>query len=211
VVAPQLARGESWEGVLEVYHRNGETFPLWERADVIKNEQGEVLYCFGFMHDVSKQMKAERVLKKSEQELARQNLLLEHKNIALVELMGRVKDEKDKLERQVLSNAEQLLFPLLLKLKERVPESEAALVDLIEQNIIELTAPFGRKIQKEQWQLTRRELEIVNMIKNGMSSKEIANLLRLSVRSVENHRKNIRGKLSLTNRKINLTTYLNEL
>jgi DNA-binding NarL/FixJ family response regulator len=48
-------------------------------------------------------------------------------------------------------------------------------------------------------QLTRRELEIVNMIKDGYSSKEIAEKLFISKRTVEVHRYNIFRKLDVNN------------
>lgn len=48
-------------------------------------------------------------------------------------------------------------------------------------------------------QLTKRELEIVNMIKDGLSSKEIAEKLFISKRTVEVHRYNIFRKLDVNN------------
>jgi two-component system invasion response regulator UvrY len=48
-------------------------------------------------------------------------------------------------------------------------------------------------------QLTKRELEIVNMIKDGYSSKEIGDRLFISKRTVEVHRYNIFRKLDVNN------------
>jgi DNA-binding NarL/FixJ family response regulator len=48
-------------------------------------------------------------------------------------------------------------------------------------------------------QLTKREVEIVNMIKEGYSSKEIAEKLFISKRTVEVHRYNIFRKLEVSN------------
>lgn len=47
--------------------------------------------------------------------------------------------------------------------------------------------------------LSRREIEIVQLIKEGMSSKEIAIRLDISLKTVEVHRYNILKKLSLKN------------
>ena len=44
-----------------------------------------------------------------------------------------------------------------------------------------------------------REIEIIRLIKKGMSSKEIAANLFIAVRTVEVHRYNILKKLSLKN------------
>jgi DNA-binding NarL/FixJ family response regulator len=45
--------------------------------------------------------------------------------------------------------------------------------------------------------LTRRELEILQLIAEGMSSKEIADELHVSVRTVESHRANMMDKLDI--------------
>ena len=47
--------------------------------------------------------------------------------------------------------------------------------------------------------LSRREIDIVQLIKEGMSSKEIAAQLGISLKTVEVHRYNILKKLSLKN------------
>lgn len=47
--------------------------------------------------------------------------------------------------------------------------------------------------------LSRRELDVVQLIKEGMSSKEIAQKLDLSLKTVEVHRYNILKKLNLKN------------
>jgi DNA-binding NarL/FixJ family response regulator len=45
--------------------------------------------------------------------------------------------------------------------------------------------------------LTKREMEVLKLIAEGKSSKEIANLLFISVRTVENHRASIMSKLDM--------------
>lgn len=55
-------------------------------------------------------------------------------------------------------------------------------------------------------QLTARELEIVKLIAEGKTSKEIAGMLSLSFRTVQNHRLNIMKKLHL-NKNTELVKY----
>lgn len=50
-----------------------------------------------------------------------------------------------------------------------------------------------------QMNISRRELEILKLIGSGMSAKEIAEKLHLSVHTIETHRKNIQSKLGLKN------------
>ena len=58
-------------------------------------------------------------------------------------------------------------------------------------------------------QLTKREMEIVDMLKEGLSSKEIAERLFISNRTVEVHRYNIFRKLDVTN-VVSLIKLINE-
>ncbi|NOT50558.1 MAG: response regulator transcription factor [Chitinophagaceae bacterium] len=56
--------------------------------------------------------------------------------------------------------------------------------------------------------LSLREIEIIKLIKNGLSSKEIAAQLNISVRTIEVHRHNILKKLKLKNA-ASLINYIN--
>jgi DNA-binding NarL/FixJ family response regulator len=48
-------------------------------------------------------------------------------------------------------------------------------------------------------ELTDRELQVFDMIGQGMATREIAENLKLSVKTVESHREHIKNKLNLTN------------
>jgi two-component system response regulator NreC len=57
--------------------------------------------------------------------------------------------------------------------------------------------------------LTRRELDVVRLLAKGNTNRQIAELLGLSRRTVENHRANLMGKLGLTSR-VELVNYAEE-
>jgi DNA-binding NarL/FixJ family response regulator len=54
--------------------------------------------------------------------------------------------------------------------------------------------------------LTPRELEVLKLIAEGHSSKEIAALLVISIKTVDRHRTNMLGKLGMRDR-VELTRY----
>ena len=56
--------------------------------------------------------------------------------------------------------------------------------------------------------LTPMEMRIASMIKDGFTSNEIARLQFISLDTVKTHRGNIRKKLNLKNKQINLASFL---
>lgn len=56
---------------------------------------------------------------------------------------------------------------------------------------------------------TRRELEVLRLLAKGNTNRQIAELLGLSIRTVENHRANLMGKLGLASR-VELVNYAEE-
>jgi DNA-binding CsgD family transcriptional regulator len=59
--------------------------------------------------------------------------------------------------------------------------------------------------------LSAREMRIAVMIKNGMTSEEIASYLHISPETVKTHRRNIRKKLGLIGRGDQLRAYFRSL
>jgi DNA-binding NarL/FixJ family response regulator len=57
--------------------------------------------------------------------------------------------------------------------------------------------------------LTPRELDVLRLLARGNTNRQIASLLGLSMRTVENHRANLMGKLGLTSR-VELVNYAEE-
>ncbi len=57
--------------------------------------------------------------------------------------------------------------------------------------------------------LTRRELDVLRLLAKGNTNRQIAALLELSMRTVENHRANLMGKLGLASR-VELVNYAEE-
>jgi len=160
---------------------------------------------------ITERKQVEVALSKSEKKLKQQNILLQEKNIALREVMNQLITEKKSIEERVITNIDLLLLPLVKKMKNKGSHLDGEYLDVLEENLQTLTSSFGSELFKKMPKLTPRENEICNLIKNGLSSKEIAGLLNISYRSVETYRNYIRKKLGITNQKVNLTTYLASL
>ena len=147
--------------------------------------------------------------KKAEGMLRERKKTLEQKNIALNEVLGHIEIEKKQIKDNVIANAEYLLLPIIQKL--RLTGESCKYVQLLRKNLQELTSSFGTKLTEKETRLTSREIEVCNVIKNGFTSKEIASLLNISQGTTERHRANIRKKLGITNKDINLPSFLKTL
>lgn len=133
---------------------------------------------------------------------------LENANIALKEILARVNEEKLEIGRMITANIEKTIIPILHALNSELYPSQQKYVAMIEKNLADITSPFVSKLTSQFMELTASEVQICNLIKNGLSTKEIADIKNISSATVNRHRENIRKKLGLKNRKINLPTYL---
>ncbi|MBE9544849.1 MAG: helix-turn-helix transcriptional regulator [Proteobacteria bacterium] len=81
----------------------------------------------------------------------------------------------------------------------------------LKRSLEDLTSSFGRKITQKSLRLTPREIQLCNMIQRGLTSKEIASLLNISLNTVGRHRHSIRKKAEIIEKKENLYNYLQSL
>jgi DNA-binding NarL/FixJ family response regulator len=81
--------------------------------------------------------------------------------------------------------------------------------DEIKNNISELVLEENKNVPNVN-ALTEREIQIINLIKEGQSSKEIAGSLNISLKTVEVHRHNILKKLKLKN-SASLVNFINNI
>ncbi|MCP4569193.1 MAG: PAS domain-containing protein, partial [FCB group bacterium] len=137
-VAPALARGESWEGELDVFDASGRRFPLWERADSIRDAEGKMLYGFGLMHDFTKRKRVEEALRESEKKL---NVLLNATTDAafLAEADGTFLAVNDALAKNLDRKKEELIGQSMFKfISTEVAEKRKAVL----QKIVESKKPL---------------------------------------------------------------------
>lgn len=79
-----------------------------------------------------------------------------------------------------------------------VHQGNKYICDEIKNNISELVLEENKDVPNVN-ALTEREIQIINLIKDGQSSKEIAGHLNISLKTVEVHRHNVLKKLKLKN------------
>jgi len=136
---------------------------------------------------------------------------LEEMNIAVKVLLEMREKDRKELEQRVLFNVIQLVEPCLDKLKNSgLRDTQRGFLEILESSLKQLVSPLLRDMVASETNLTPTEARITNLIKFGKSSKEIAEVLNLSIKTIETNRRNIRSKLGLNRSKTNLQSYLQQ-
>jgi len=161
-------------------------------------------------------METNRQLKKEidernqvEDELRVKTRDLEELNTALKVLLKKRDEDKLELEEKIAGNVKELIFPYLEKLKRvNFRKREKTFLEIVESNLEAIISPFARTLSSNFIKLTPAEIQVANLVKLGKTSKEIAAVRNLSFKTIEFHRDNVRTKLGIKNKKINLRTHL---
>jgi len=175
----------------------------------IRDENGKIQLATVVSKDITDLKKTENKLKKQTKELKIKSRNLEEINITLKVLLQKKRDDRKEFEEQVVANVKQLLEPTLKKLrKSRLDATQAALVDILESNIEKIFSTFTSTLSAKNYRFTPTEIQIAGFVREGKATKEIAELLNLSPKTIETYRRNIRKKLRLNRKRINLRSYL---
>jgi len=178
------------------YTKDGE--PVWVEINV-----------HGIARNITDRKKMEEALRKRERELEEKSRNLEDANTALRVLLKRREEDKAELEEKVICNTRELISPYIENLKTTPMDShQLNQLTILEQHINEIVSPFLRTLSAKYPNLTPMETKVITFIREGRTTKEIADMLNISARTVDVHRDNIRKKLGLKNRKANLRSHI---
>jgi len=145
--------------------------------------------------------------KQVESELEVKTANLQEANVALKVLLRQGEDYKEELEEKVYSNVKELVLRYAWLLRNtRLDSDQKTLLDVIEANLNKIISPFAKRISA--FNFTPKEMEVIALIKEGKTSKQIAGLLNVSQDAISQHRYQIRRKLDLNRKKAGLRSYL---
>ena len=155
---------------------------------------------------------AQKALLEKSQELEARSARLEETNTALKVLLKGMENERHELEEKMVSNLNELTRPHLARLAVgRLTQRQRALVEAVINSLDDITSPLSRRFIIAGSKLTPAEVQVANLIRQGKTTKEIAEFMGVAVSTVDFHRLNIRRRLNLTNKQINLQSYLKSL
>ncbi len=207
--------------------KNGEVTPV--EVTVTRNKDEGNGLSFVVLKDISKRMQLEHEMKKREtelkivsdklhyhqKELVKTRSELEHLNREMVQtnqamsvLAKNIDSKKVELEKKVHTIITTKIMPIIkdLQTDERIKKCWPEINSMAEH--LNCIATKNNLYHKTISVLTETEMKIAAMVKNGMTSKKIADLMHISSETVKAHRKKIRRKLKIHNTKWKLSSYL---
>lgn len=200
VVADEVA------GAVEVYYLQQK--PTLDEGPFLREERALIHAVAERVGKIVARVRAERQLHDAMRQLQVERTALKQANAALHGVLDRIEDEKKGVHSAIMANVEKVLMPVLHALEAEIPARQKKYVLLLKEHLEEITAPFADRLSKTFTKLTAVEIRICNMIRNGMSSKEIAQLRHVSPTTVARQRERIRKKLQIAGTDTNLATYL---
>jgi PAS domain S-box-containing protein len=160
-------------------------------------------------HDITERRNAQNALKQREKELIQRSRDIEEANNALRIFLKRRTEDQKNLESRLQHNINELVIPYVRELQNYdLDERGKCHLNILEANLKDIVSPFLNTLSSGYKTLTPTEIQVASMIKQGMTSKNIATLLGVAVGTVDTHRNNIRKKLGLKKGKTNLRSCL---
>ena len=207
-----IMRGDQWTGEIKMSSRNRDILDIFLRAYTIKDQNNKVIGLVGVHTDITERKRAEEALQRREAELELLTIEVAEVNTALRVLLKQREQDVAHLEESVLMNVRELVVPYTERLRQSLSDSKQMVyLNILESNLNDIISPFPRKLSSKYASLTPAEIQLAHLIKDGRTTKEIAELLNLSYRTIESHRHSIRTKLGIKNKKANLRAHLSSL
>ncbi|MFC1837225.1 response regulator [Thermodesulfobacteriota bacterium] len=166
------------------------------------NKDGSIGGLIGTNMDISERNRARVQLELHAEEL-------KNANTALRVILQQVKENRTDMEDKILDNLGRLVNPYLEILDTDLANTRHhEYVRIIRENIEKITSSFSQKLSSGFLGLSPREIQVADLVRHGRTNKETSGILNISVNAVEFHRNNLRKKLGIQNKKVNLRTYL---
>ncbi len=176
-------------------HRSNEAIPVLLHMKLIQMDGKTVV--MNELHDIRHFKETESLLKLSRESMS--------------EMLTMIDKEKQKISENIKSNMGLVLYPLIDQMRITATGAQKEVLDIMVNRIGHIAREMGvvDPINSFGLNLTRRQILICEMIRDGMTSKEIARALDCSPSTINNHRNIIRRKLKISGSATNLQAFLN--
>ncbi|HUK78781.1 MAG TPA: PAS domain-containing protein [Thermoleophilia bacterium] len=222
-IGESVARHTPFRCEYRLRHDDASYRLMSDHGVILTDEAGEPASMIGVMRDVTGERAAQiaaheaqramqEELERTARALRRQTTILDERNAALRVLLEQREQDRLELEQRIVGNVERLIDPSLDRLSRALRHHPERLeVEAVRHNLREVVSPFAERLAGRHAAgppLTRREIEVANLVRLGKTSAEIAEALHISPSSVAFHRANVRRKLGLPKGGPRLETHL---
>ncbi len=209
--------GKTFEGMHK--RKDGSAFPVEIHLSLVSSAQPELM--ISMVRDITERkcaeeelaryrMHLEEMVKERTAELEIKNITLQELNTTLRVLLKQREDDKRDMEERFVMNVRSLVLPFVEQMKKgRLAVGQQPCLDIIETHLKDIATPLLKNIR--HFNLTPKEIKVAALVRHGMTTKEIAEMLNIATGSIDIHRYNIRRKLGLSSRKSNLQSHLQTL
>ena len=167
------------------------TFELKTTAEELKSRQEELL--------------------RHKSELEKVNKELLETNTAISILARNIDKNRQETENTIVKTISSSIMPIIEDLrKTNTVGSIHSGLDILATHVQKLSCDLIGDMNIMAC-LTPTEVRVATMIKNGLTSQDIAEKLYITLHTTKTHRRNIRKKLNVQNSSINLASYLRSL
>jgi PAS domain S-box-containing protein len=187
---------------------DGSEFTGELNASVIRDSRGEATGFMATVRDITERKKAEEEFRKTSAQLQAKHQELLQKNAALSEILDHIEEQREDYKRRICREIEQAVMPLLRRVRLGAKATAARKFEQLEEDLKTILSRDIDVLRDLLTKLSPRELEICELIKEGRTSKEISDALNLALTTVHTHRQQIRRKLGIATKGINLSTFL---
>jgi PAS domain S-box-containing protein len=202
----------------ELWQKDGEKRWVHTSKAPLLDASGRCIGTIGIGRDITDRKRAEDELAKYreglEQLVAERTQGLEDKtkaleelNISLKVLLRHREEDKKELEDRFVMNIKKLIMPFAEKIKRtRLDEEQLAYMSIIEKHLNDITSSLTKRMH--QFNFTPREVEVASLLNEGKTTKEIAKIIGVATSSINSHRNQIRKKLGISKKRVNLRSHL---
>ena len=177
-------------------------------AGVLKKFSDESFLINGFAEDITRRIPGRETVLPECPDCSCSYTLNEIKK-ALQDLLGNEEEDRNVVGERIFTNYERIILPYIEKLK-KIAKSDyqQQVITILEMNLKNIISPFAKNLSGPLGNLSPAEIQVADLIRHGKSTKEVAEIMNTGIRTVSFHRENIRKKLDLKNKKVNLRTFL---
>jgi len=191
--------------------KDGSTVHVELKVTMFTGATGEA--AVGTLRDITERKQFEEKLSRARDKLEHtvqeRTQDLQEANTALRVLLNTRDEARLALEKKITARVHELVIPYVEKLQSGpLNERQRAHLEILSVNLRHIIAPFESTKTAPNLQLTPMETQVANLVQYGRTTKDIAEALSLSTKTVAFHRDAIRRKLGIHNKKINLRKYL---